>query len=134
MKEKWKTITHFPKMKISNMGRIRGVKCIRKFFLNIDGYYIVQLSNSTKDKKTYLVHRLVAEHFRKKKKGSNYVDHINHIKTDNKSINLRWVTNKENLANRLFLCTNLLKEIHKLFSSGKSAVEISKYYHVYHRK
>lgn len=134
MKEKWKTITHFPKMKISSMGRVRGVKCIRRFFLNSDGYYTVQLSNSTKDKKTCLVHRLVALHFCKKKKGLNYVDHINHIKTDNGAINLRWVTNKQNIQNRLFLSTKLLKEIQKFFSSGKSAVEISKHYQVYHRK
>lgn len=56
-------------------------------------FYLYML---TTNKKTYHVHKLVAETFLVKVDGKNYIDHINGIKTDNRIDNLRWCTPKEN--------------------------------------
>jgi hypothetical protein len=50
-----------------------------------------------KAKKTYCVHRLVAEHFCNKKIGCNVVNHINSIRNDNRAINLEWTTTQGNV-------------------------------------
>lgn len=56
------------------------------------------VSNST----TYPVHRLVADFFCVKGSPENVeVDHINHKRLDNRAVNLKWKTRKENLRNRL---------------------------------
>lgn len=45
---------------------------------------------------TLYVHREVATHFNKKKSPKDkYVIHLNHIKTDNRSKNLKWVNQEE---------------------------------------
>ncbi len=62
-----------------------------------NGYLIVRFTLN--GKKTYrYCHRLVALLYCKKPKNikDKCVDHINSIKTDNRSKNLRWVTYKQN--------------------------------------
>ena len=46
-----------------------------------------------------IVHRLVADAFCEKRVGTNYVDHIDGDKLNNKAENLRWVTASENVRN-----------------------------------
>ena len=61
------------------------------------GYPIVSLGA----KGNFSVHRLVAEAFVKRPKGKDQVNHINGVKTDNRSSNLEWVTGSENMQHAL---------------------------------
>lgn len=47
-------------------------------------------------RKGELVHRLVALHFIDNPEGKPEVNHINHIRDDNRVENLEWVTKSEN--------------------------------------
>ena len=60
------------------------------------GYLQVFLSGSHK---TAYVHRLVAEAFLPNPENKPCVDHINGNKQDNRVVNLRWVSHKENTNN-----------------------------------
>ena len=48
----------------------------------------------------YQKHRLVAYQFIENPNGLQYIDHINHDRTDNRIENLRWVSQKDNLKNK----------------------------------
>lgn len=60
-----------------------------------NGYNTVSLRREGVLKQLY-VHRLVALAFCEKEEWKNHVDHINCIRNDNRSDNLRWCTPKEN--------------------------------------
>jgi len=64
------------------------------------GYYTVVLRNSIKAKCVY-VHRLVAEAYIKNPLSLAQVNHINHIRSDNRLSNLEWVTAKQNMQHRI---------------------------------
>lgn len=49
------------------------------------------------EKSKFLIHRLVAKHFLKKRKGRNIVDHLDANKCNNRADNLEYVTQKENI-------------------------------------
>lgn len=102
--EEWKDIEDFEKSyQVSNLGRVRslprqsGDRFIRGKILklgdNQNGYKLVILR---KDNKSHakLIHRLVASSFLGK--SSLHVDHINGVKDDNRLINLRYCTPREN--------------------------------------
>ncbi len=67
------------KTSISNSGYL-------KFQVNENGKY-----------KNYNVHRIVAEQLVPNPKNLREVNHENHIKTDNRPVNLRWVSHRENI-------------------------------------
>ena len=75
----------------------------RKGFLKNDvgkkGYCRVGLSNS-ENRKKFLVHRLVAQHYIPNPNNYPEVDHIDMDKSNNNLNNLQWVTSKMNKANR----------------------------------
>ncbi len=62
--------------------------------VNKYGYKQVTLSQNKK-RKTYLVHRLVAEAFIPNYENKSTVNHINGNKLDNRVENLEWATNSE---------------------------------------
>ena len=96
--EIWKNIKGFEKLyQISSLGRIKSLRynIIIKQKLTKTGYMELCLYN--KEKRKYIrVHRLVAEHFLKNTKNKPFVHHINSIRHDNRSINLLFVTPREN--------------------------------------
>lgn len=113
MEEIWKDIEDYEGYQVSNLGRVRSLDrynsrgywikgCILKPTMDKKGYLNVGLSKNNQGK-TFKVHRLVALHFIPNIENKPEIDHINTIKTDNRAINLRWVTPKENSNNPISL-------------------------------
>jgi hypothetical protein len=78
---------------ISNMGKVKNSKTSRVLKLkeNIDGYYVVCLSEENK-KKEFRVSRLVAQAFLPNPQGLPVVNHIDGNKKNNWVDNLEWTT------------------------------------------
>lgn len=105
--EQWFLTNGHNKYEISSFGRVRNNKTDRilKPRVNDQGYKQVTLYNRGQ-KKTYLVHILVAEAFCEKEDGCTVVDHIDRCKTNNMFNNLRWTTHSGNNRNRNKLKNN----------------------------
>ena len=90
----WKKIPIDMNYEANELGDIRkiGSNQLLKQWLDKDGYKIVALSN----RKIYRAHRLIASTFIENPEGKPVVNHINHIKQDNRVENLEWVTYSEN--------------------------------------
>ena len=96
--ETWKQITGYPDYFISNTGKIRNVKSGKELqqILNKQGYLVINLHNNKKMKQFY-VHRLVAQAFISNPDNLDTVDHRNGLKTDNRTENLQWLSNSDNI-------------------------------------
>ena len=97
--EQWKDISGYENIyQVSNLGRVKNVNTSRilKQQVDHDGYFIITLRKG-KAKKTYKVHRLVAETFIPRNHKTLQVNHISGIKSDNSVSNLEWVTLRENI-------------------------------------
>lgn len=105
MEEVWKDIKGYEGLyQISNLGRVKSTKRHEETIMSPPrdkvGYTRVSL---LKDgyRKTYLVHRLVAEMFIPNPDNKKEVDHIDTDPTNNVVTNLRWVSPSENQFNEL---------------------------------
>ena len=133
--EEWKLIKNYEGLyEVSNLGRIRsldklvkgrkGTEYIKKGKIlkqikHVNGYMKIGLTKDGK-RKTFLVHRLVAEAFISNPENKPYIDHINTIKDDNRVENLRWATASENQYNELTTIKKKEYKGEKCYWYGKS--------------
>lgn len=112
--ENWKEIKGYEGLyEVSSEGRIR---IMSKTYLSGRGKYVRRVEESimkpsysngyqqvtlSKDKlrKSYKVHRLVADAFIPNPDNLPCIDHINTVRTDNRVDNLRWCSHKDNSNN-----------------------------------
>jgi len=104
MNEIWKSIEGHESYEVSNLGRVKSLKCNKERILrpsvdNGSGYLKVNLYKNTK-MKTKKVHQLVAIAFLNHKPNGHklVVDHVNTAKTDNRLVNLQIITHRENIS------------------------------------
>jgi HNH endonuclease/NUMOD4 motif len=101
VKEKIKPIPGFPGYKISDRGNVYHHDKKLSPFIDTSGYLQVKLYNVNNGiQQKFLVHRLVANAFIKKKYGYEEVDHIDRNKKNNNVSNLRWSNRSENNLNK----------------------------------
>ena len=100
--EEWKTYPAEPYFEVSKTGKVR-VAETKKLVgsLNVHGYYTVSREYPDGCTKDFRTNRMVLETFQPIENSENFVaDHINGIKTDNSLSNLRWLTQRQNCAER----------------------------------
>ena len=103
--EQWKSldIVNCPHYEVSDQGRIRR-KSTQKIInprVTEKGYCRIRLYTKERASKSFRVHRLVALAFIPNPENKSDVDHINHIRNDNRACNLRWLTHTENVYSSL---------------------------------
>lgn len=108
--EIWRDIKGYEGIyQVSSEGRIKSLRRVDKSnhivnekikdtIVNKYGYEMVTLWLNGSCK-TLRVHRLVAEAFIPNPENKPCIDHINTIKTDNRVVNLKWASSKENCNN-----------------------------------
>lgn len=106
MSETWKPIVGYEGLyEVSDLGRVRSIghrispRVLKLHTRTRDQYVTVGLSKD-KRRKVLKVHRLVATAFIGEPGVDNQVDHVNGNRSDNKAINLRWVSGSVNGSNR----------------------------------
>lgn len=98
--EYWRAVSGYINYEVSSHGRVRNSTYhIMKPSLNKEGYKRVSLYHEGR-RKTFNVHRLVAQAFIDNPENKPVVDHINHDTTNNMIDNLRWATVSENGMNQ----------------------------------
>jgi len=118
-KEVWKDIPGFEGLyQASNMGRIASIRYgfkLMSLVRNPTGYLQIafRVNNSIK---RGLVHVFVAKTFLDQCDGCTQVDHINHVKTDNRVENLQWISRSDNMKNNY---SRGITSVDKLKSKGK---------------
>lgn len=84
---------HILSLNYQNTGKAKELSPIKHH----GGYLIVHLSYAKNKFRISMVHTLVATAFIPNPEGKKYVNHIDGNKTNNKVVNLEWVTSKENM-------------------------------------
>ncbi len=91
-----KQLKEFPDYYISDCGKIMNKEGKeRKFQINEDGYYVINLMKDGVDYHRRRA-RLLAQHFIPNPNNLPIVNHIDHTRTNDSLDNLEWVTYKEN--------------------------------------
>ena len=105
MSEIWKDIVGYEgRYMISNTGRVKSFA--RSYYKNgrilipfsTRGYHSVNLTDGNGKKRTFLVHRLVAEAFVPNPHGYKEVNHKDENKQNNNCDNLEWCTREYNMS------------------------------------
>lgn len=124
--KEWKKIGEY-NYEASSEGEIRNIKTgkVLKQRIESNGYKLVDIQIE-KNNRTFKAHKLIAEAFLGPGKKGWQVDHINRIRSDNRIINLRWVTTFENMENRAFgeISSEIIDKIITLYRKGKTTQEI----------
>lgn len=139
--EEWRDIKKYKGLyQVSNMGNVRSLDRLveqkNKFGrlqqhlykgrqlkkqIQRNGYEVVNLYKGKKMVKE-LVHRLVAETFLERESGSNYVNHRDGNRANNKLNNLEWCTQSNNLYYAYAYGNKIaphMKKIHQIDLNGK---------------
>lgn len=100
--ERWRPVKGFERYHISSLGRVKNSERerIMRPYKKTGGYLAVTLVGSVGNRKTFLVHRLVAFAFVGEEVQGQTVDHIDRNTENNVATNLRWATPSEQTANR----------------------------------
>lgn len=98
--ERWAKIQESPNYEVSDHGRIKGPKGIRKPSKQSTGYYYIGLHLPGRGLTNFLVHRLVATYFCEGYKEGLIVAHRDGNKDNNRWDNLRWTTQKDNMHDK----------------------------------
>lgn len=116
----WKTVTGYEGIyEVSDDGKIRNLsgRILKTFKIN-SGYEAVSLYRN-KSKRNLLVHRIVAREFCKGYSRELDVDHLNNNREDNRAVNLRWVTRKENIQDCVSRGVNSIAHARKFINNTK---------------
>lgn len=121
-----KPIPNNPKYLISDSGEVYNAKTNRLLKQhNHKGYLRVGLVDNG-IQKHYLVHRLVAQTFIPNPENLDTVNHINHIRTDNRAENLEWMSRKDNSRDgREKLTSEQVREIRDTINDMVKKYDIS---------
>jgi len=101
--ELWKDVPGYEGLyQISNLGRLISIKYSPFIFLknptpDKDGYLQIGLYDGNRIRKTYRLHRIVGFTWISNPNNLPVINHKNEIKSDNRSINLEWCTQKYNV-------------------------------------
>lgn len=142
--EQWKHVIGFHKYVVSDLGRIRNTETGNLLKLSpgpgqsksgkaANPRINVTFTNSRSDYQTTKVHLLVMKYFgpAKPKIPGITVDHRNRNSADNRMVNLRWATKKEQQANRTIIrkatklsMDDLDKIYHRTFNETFSEIAV----------
>jgi hypothetical protein len=126
----WKDIAGYEGLyQIHWRGYVRNT--LTKFLLRAglagNGYLTVSLVKN-KQHKTFTIHSLVAKHFIPNPFNHKCVNHINGKKTDNRLLNLEWVSYKENNAHALVTGLRKVRAAKGVIQLDLNGNEIARYH------
>lgn len=101
--EEWRKVPEWPEYSVSNLGRVRGPRCILKPAIGRDGYLRVAFFRNNKGK-NFRVNRLVCEVFHSTPPTSEHMAlHRDGDRRNNIPQNLYWGTHEQNTLDQIRL-------------------------------